>query len=348
MRFFFRVILLLGLPLIFLFSSISRGRTELNVYDWAAYMPLSVIKQFEHETGIQVNYTEYDSNETLYSKLKSNPHLGYDVIFPSSYYVFRMARENMLLPLDHSKLPNIKNLNPELLNQAYDPLNKYSLPYLWGTTAIVVNESYLDPKKITAWKDFWQPQFKNQLLLFDDMREIFAIALVKLGYNINETDPRHIEEAYQQLKLLWQNIKLLSGEAEQNIYIDEDAYIGMGYNGEIYNAQAENKNLVYIYPEEGYELWVDCMVIAKYAPHPKAALAFINFLLRPDIAAQISKATGFSTPNSAAISYLPKAMRQSKLINPPNSIVRKGKYLMDLGDANRIYEKYWNLLKVGE
>jgi spermidine/putrescine transport system substrate-binding protein len=338
--------LLLGF--IFLFSSLVSARPVLNVYNWADYMPATVIKQFEKETGIQVNYTEYDSNETLYAKLKSNPTIGYDVIFPSSYYVDRMSREHMLLPLDKSQLSNFKNLNNTLLNQPFDPNNYYSVPYLWGTTAIVVNRKFVDPKTITSWASFWKPEFKNQLLLFDDMREVFAIALFRLGYSINETDPKHIEEAYRQLKALWPNIKLFSIEAEQNIYIDEDAYIGMGLNGEIYNSTFENPDLIYIYPKEGFEIWMDCMAIPIKAPNRDGALKFINFLLRPEIAKAISVATGFSTPNSAAIPLLPKQMSESKILNPSNQILKGGQFLSDLGDKNALYEQYWNRLKLGE
>lgn len=329
-------------------SSLVCAKPVLNVYNWADYMPTSVIKQFEKETGIQINYTEYDSNENMYAKLKSNSNLGYDVIFPSSYYVQRMGKEHMLMSLDKKKLSNFKNLNASLLNQNFDPNNQYSVPYLWGTTAIVVNKKFFDPKLITGWKDFWQPRFNNQLLLIDDMREVFAVALFRLGYSINDTNPKHIEQAFEQLKLLWPNIKLFSNGAGQNIYIDEDATIGMALNGEIFNAIAENPNLVYIYPSEGFEVWMDNISIPVNAPHLDAALQFINYLLRPENARAISIATGFSTPNQAAIPLLPQAMRESYTVNPPNKILEKGQFINDLGDANSIYETYWNKLKIGE
>jgi spermidine/putrescine transport system substrate-binding protein len=331
----------------FLLSTTLSAKQVLNVYNWTDYLPADLIKQFENETDIRVNYTEYDSNETMYAKLKSNPNLGYDVIFPSSYYVQKMAKEHMLMPLDKRKLPNFKYLNKTLLNQGFDLNNQFSIPYLWGTTAIVVNKNYVDPKKITGWNDFWRPQFKNQLLLFDDMRAVFAIALFRLGYSSNDTNPEHIKEAYLQLKALWPNIKLFSLEAEQNIYIDEDAYIGMGLNGEIYNAKTENPNLVYIYPKEGFELWMDNISIPVGAPHFEAALQFLNFILRPEVATKISVATGFSTPNQGAIPLLPEAMRKNATLNPPGATLKKGHFLLDLGETNAIYEQYWNKLKIG-
>lgn len=338
---------ILFILLIGLIAPLASAKQILNVYNWADYMPQTVIKKFEAEYDVQINYTEYDSNETLYAKLKTTPKLGYDVIFPSSYYVQRMAKEKMLLALDKTKLNNFHYLNKNLLAQPFDPKNTYSVPYLWGTTGIVVNKNYISPSTVTRWQDFWNPRFKNQLLLFDDMREVFAIALLKLGYSINETNLQHINEAYQELKKLWPNIKLFSVEAEQNIYIDEDAFIGIGLNGEIFNAMSENPNLVYIYPQEGFELWMDCIAIPNNAPHLEAALAFVNFLLRPDIAKEIAIATGFSTPNAAAIPLLPEKMRTSQILNPDANTIKRGQFLIDLGNLNAIYENYWNQLKIG-
>lgn len=326
----------------------SANANVLNIYNWADYMPLSVIKKFEHETGIQINYTEYDSNETMYAKLKSNPNLGYDIIFPSSYYVDRMRKENMLLPLDKVQLTNFHHLKPTLLNQPFDLQNKYSVPYLWGTTAIVTNTKYIASHSVTGWSDFWKKEFKNQLLLFDDMREVFAIALFHLGYSINDTHPEHIKQAYEDLKNLWPNVKLFNSEAQQNIYIDEDVLIGMGLSGEIFNAKSENPYLEYTYPKEGFEIWMDCVAIPKNAPHQKEALQFINFLLRPEIAKEIAQTLSFSTPNETAVKLLPKKMQESEIVNPSTSVIKRAQFLIDLGDANALYEKYWNLLKIGE
>lgn len=324
------------------------AREVVNIYTWADYIPADLIKKFEKETGIQVNYSEFDSNEMLYTRLKSNPKLGYDVIFPSSYYVQRMVRENMLKQLDKAQLSHFRHLNPSLLNLSFDPQNHYSVPYTWGTTGIVVNRKYFNPHKINGWSDFWDPTLKNQLLIFDDMRQFFAIALLQLGYSVNDTDQSHIEKAYNLLKKLRPNIKLFSVEAAQNIYVDEDAHIGMGLSGEVYNAITENPDLTYIYPKEGFELWIDCMAIPVNAPHPKSAQMFINFILRPDVAKRISLYTGFSTPNLVAISLLPKKMAKSEILNPSGSLIQRGKLFVDLGKTNAVYEYYWNRLKIGE
>lgn len=324
------------------------AQQTLNIYNWADYMPQTVIDAFEKKTGIHINYTEYDSNEAMYSKLKSNPHVGYDIIFPSSYFIARMGKEQMLLKLDKSKLPNFKFLNPRFINQKFDPENNYSIPYLWGATGIVVNNKYINSNSVNAWSDFWQPKYRNQLLLFDDVREVFSIALLTLGYSINETNPERIHQAYLKLKDLLPNVKLFNSEAQQNVYIDEDVHIGMGFNGEINNAQSENANLRFIYPKEGFEIWLDCIAIPKNAPHLQAAYQFINFLLQPEIAKEISLALGFSSPNLQAIQLLPLSIRNNPILNPPLSVMKRASFLEDLGNVNSIYEDYWNKLKIGE
>ena len=226
--------------LLLLFVSLGATASKIvNLYTWAGYIPDSVIQQFEHKTGIKVNMSEYNSNESLYAKLKASPNAGYDVIIPSSYYVDRMRQERMLHEIDKSKLPNIKYLNPKLLHKTFDPQNNYSLPYIWGTTGIAVNKNYFNPKNIQRWSDLWQPQYKNKLLMLNDVREVFAMALITLGYSINDTNPKHIQQAYLQLKKLMPNIRVFNSDAEQNIYVDADITVGMGWNGDIHMTQLD-------------------------------------------------------------------------------------------------------------
>ncbi|WP_143549527.1 ABC transporter substrate-binding protein, partial [Rickettsiella grylli] len=147
-------------------------KNVINIYNWSSYISDDVLKEFTQETGIKINYATYDSNETLYAKLKADPQSGYDIIVPSSYFVDRMRREKMLLPLDKSRLPNFKNLNPALLNKSYDPNNHYSIPYFWSSTGIVVNNKRHSVQKFQAWKDLWDPHYRNQVLLLDDVHEV--------------------------------------------------------------------------------------------------------------------------------------------------------------------------------
>lgn len=318
-----------------------------NVYNWSNYIPDSVLQEFTKETGIQVNYTTYDENETLYTKLKADPNIGYDVVFPSSYYVQRMAHEGMLHKLDKSQLSNIKNLNPLLLNKSYDPKNVYSLPYLWGAPGIIVNDKVFDPKTITSWSDLWQPRFKNQILLLDDIRDTFSVGLLALGYSINTTDPAQIKAAYEKLQQLMPNVKLFNNEGVIPIYQDEDASIGMILTGDANQVLPQNAHLHFVFPKDGIALSVDCMTIPKNAPHLKNAYQFINFIMRPDIAKEISMQLGYSTPNAAAIKLMPKEIQENTILNPPDSVLKNAQFENDVGTrAMAIYLHYWELLKL--
>jgi len=336
---------------IFLFvltvSNVCFASQILNVYTWSNYIPSDVYHEFERKTGIHVNISEYDSNETMYAKLKADPEIGFDVIIPSSYYVQRMIREKMLQPLDKSKLPNIKFLMPTLLNKQFDPNNQYSLPYFWGVTGIVVNDNYYHPNDVTTWEDFWQKKYKNQLLLLNDVREVFAIALITLGYPPNDTNPEHIKQAYLKLEKLLPNIKLFNSDAATNVYIDEDAAIGMGWNGDVYLATLENPHIKFIYPKNHFMLWIDCMAIPKNAPHLNNAYRFMNFLMQPDIAERISMEQGYPPPNWKAMQMLPENMRENPIFNPPQQALERADVMLDIGSAIDVYENYWEKLKLG-
>jgi spermidine/putrescine transport system substrate-binding protein len=334
---------------LWLIQSAALARAEVvNIYIWADYLPPSVIQAFEKETGIHVNYSEYDSNETMYAKLKSSPTVNYDVIVPSDYFVDRMRKQGMLQPLDKSQLPNWTNLNPTLLNRPYDPHNQYSLPYLWGTVGIVVNKKYLSPNQVAAWADLWQPAYKNSLEMLDDMRQVFSMALISLGYSVNDTDPHHIEQAYFKLKSLLPNVKLFNSNATHSLYIDEDVWLGMNFSGDTYRDSRENPNLVYLYPKEGFVLWIDNMAIPKGAPHLQNAYKFINFILRPENAAKIALTESYVSPNLTAMQKLiPANLRNNPTFNPPLEVLKRGQSLLDLGETNAVYAKYWEKLKMG-
>lgn len=342
MRYFF------GVCLLWLISwPILAQQNVVNVYNWSNYMPSDVLKAFTKETGIKVNYATYDSNETMYAKLKANPHSGYDIVVPSTYFVDRMRKQGMLQALDKTKLTNLKNLNPALLNKAYDPGNHYSIPYFWSTTGIVVNTHYYSPLHIQRWSDFWKARYHNQLLMLNDVHEVFSIALLTLGYSPNDTNLKHIQQAYAKLKQLMPNIRLFNDDGVKSLYIDEDLTLGMGWNGDIYQAIQENPALRFIYPKEGFVISIDSMAIPIGATHLNNAYRFINFILRPDIAKKISLATGYASPNQAAVKLMPKSILSNFIIYPDAKTLQRSVVQEDVGDAEAIYQKYWELLKIG-
>ncbi len=318
-----------------------------NIYNWSSYISSDVLKEFTQETGIKVNYTTYDSNETLYAKLKANPHTGYDVIVPSTYFVDRMRQQGMLQALDKSRLPNFKNLNPALLNKSYDPDNRYSIPYFWTSTGIVVNSKIHPAQQLQAWADFWNPRYRKQLLLLDDVHEVFSMALMVLGYSPNDIDPEHIRLAYLKLRQLMPNVRLFNNDGVKSLFIDEDLSVGMAWNGDIYQAAQENPALRFIYPKEGFVISIDSMAIPIGASHVNNAYIFINFILRPDIAKKMSLATGYPTPNLAAYKLMPKAILNNSMIYPDKKTLQRSVVQVDVGAAESIYQHYWELLKIG-
>jgi spermidine/putrescine transport system substrate-binding protein len=317
-----------------------------NVYVWGGEIPHAVIQQFEASTGIKVHFSTYDSNETLYAKLKANPKGSYDVIMPSTYYVERMKSQGMLARLDPAQLGNLNHLDPFFKNNAYDPQNAYSAPLIWGATGIFYNHNYVKQPPMT-WAALWHPNYKNQLLLLDDSREVFAMALMALGYSADDANPTHIKAAFNHLLLLIPNIKLFSTEGIQALLIDEDTTLGMAWNGDVYKSHLENNALEFIYPKEGFVIWIDCLAIPFNAPHPIAAHAFINFLFRPEIAQQIARSQGHAITNATAKAQLPQSIQDDPMVYPPDDIRARGTIQRYPGEqAVNLLNQYWQALKL--
>ena len=336
------ILLLLASPL---FAS---DEKVVNVYNWSEYMPEEVLKKFIQETGIKVNYATYDSNEVMYTKLKTPQGEAYDLVVPSTYFVNRMRDEDMLLRLDKTRLPNFKNLDATLLNKPYDPNNDYSVPYLWGTTGIGYNSKVIKPGTVRRYKDLWNPEYKGKVLLLDDVREVFGMGLKVLGYSINDTEEKHIREAYGKLKELMPNVKVFNAESPKVFFLEEKVTVGLIWNGEIYKASKENAYIRYIYPAEGASLWMDNLVIPKRAKNIDNAYVLIDFLLRPEIAKLVSEGLGYATPNKAALTLLPKDFRDIRMIFPIQEDRKNSEFQVELGvEAMSYYEKYWEMLKAG-
>lgn len=333
---------------IFAMSTLFAGGNTVNVFTWSEEIPSTVVKQFEKETGIKVNYSSFDSNEAMYAKLRARTNSGYDLVEPSSYYVERMWHQGMLEKLDRTKLPNAKNIDPFFLNQAYDPHSNYSIPFIWGITGIFVNKTYFQPHDTTKWADLTNKKFVNQLMVLDDAREAFSMALKLLGYTINDKNPEHIKQAYFKLKELMPNVRLFNSDAVTSILIDEDAVIGMAWNGDLFKASLENPKLQFIFPKDGFEIWVDNFAILKDAPHRENAYKFLNFLMRPDIAKTVSLTINYSTANLAARNLMPAEIKNNPTLYPSYETLRHGEFETDAGEeAFGLFEKYWEQLKIG-
>ncbi|MDX1901976.1 MAG: spermidine/putrescine ABC transporter substrate-binding protein [Gammaproteobacteria bacterium] len=327
----------------------NNNQNILNIYAWSGEIPDFIIQQFEKETGIKVNFSTYGSNEVLYAKLKADKVTQYDIIEPSSYYIDRMRRQGMLEKLDRRKIPGFKNLNPDFLYKPYDPESNYSVPYVWGITGIFVNK-HKYPTRITPnWASLWNKKFLNQLMLLDDSREVFSMALKSLGYSANDSNPKHIHEAYDKLRKILPNIKLFKSDGVISVLADGDIDIGMAWNGDVFKASQENKNLSFVFPKEGFVIWVDNFAIPKNAPHLNNAYRFLNFILRADVARDACIDNGYPSANLAARQIMPPTIRNNPIAYPTQAILKHGEFQTDISDdALALYEKYWEKLKMGE
>ncbi|WP_319544216.1 extracellular solute-binding protein [uncultured Pseudodesulfovibrio sp.] len=320
------------------------GSGELYLYIWSEYIPDEVVENFTKETGIKVHLSTYDSNEAMYAKIKLAGD-GYDLIVPSSDYVSLMRQQGLLLPLNKAKLANFANLSPKFLNKSFDPENTYSVPYMWGSTSITVNTGMLGNGAVNSITDLWKPEMNGRLLLPNEPREAFALALMKLGYSINETDPAHLEEAYQELKKLIPMVRVFDSDSPKQALLAGEVMVGVVWNGEAFIVNQENPEFAYIYPPEGLSLWVDSLCIPKGAKNLDEAHAFLNYLMRPDVAATISTEMGYSTPNAAAMDLIPEAVRNNPIVYPSEEDMARGEFQDYLGETMKLYDEYWVKLK---
>ncbi len=318
---------------------------EVVVYSWSEYIPQDVLDDFTKETGIKVVYSTFESNEAMYAKIKLMQGKGYDVVVPSSYFIEQMRREQLLAPLDKSKLPNLAGIDPKTLNQSYDPGNTYSVPYMWGTVGIGYNTKYIPAGTIKGWKDLLRPEFKGKVILTDDLRDAFGIALKATGGSPNSANEDDIKKAFDFLKTLKESVRIFDVTAIKQALIGEEVWIGPIWNGDFLVAKEESPDLAFVFPEEGALLWVDGFAIPKGAAHKESAHAFINFMLRPDVAARCVEEYKYSTPNLKALPLLPAAMRDDPVLNPGEKELHNAEYVGALGQAVQIYEKYWEALK---
>jgi len=335
------------IALLFTLTSLAAPKEVVNVYTWAEEIPASVIAAFEKETGIKVNAMSFESNEAMYAKLRASKNLAYDIIEPSSYYIDRMRHLGMLEPLDKNKLPEFKHLDSFFLNLPFDPQSQFSVPFIWGVTGIFVNKNYFPADLEKGWSNLLDAKYRNQLMLLDDPREAFSIGLLMLGYSVNDRDPAHIKQAYLKLRELMPNIRLFNTDAVISILIDEDATIGTSWNGDLFKACLENPKLSFVYPKDGFEIWVDSFAILKTAPHKSNAYKFLNFMLRPEIAKVISLNINYSTANLTAKNSMPAHIKNNPTLYPPQEVLRHGEFQTDIGDKTfALYEKYWEQLKM--
>lgn len=317
--------------------------SELNIFNWSEYLPQDVIDAFSKEYGVKVNYDTYSSNEEMLAKIQSGAS-GYDLVVPSDFMVQVMVKRGLLEPINLNHIPNFKNIADQNKNQAYDPGNKYTVPYMWGDVVIAVNTDKVK-QPITSWNDLWNPAFKGKVVALNDMRFVTGVALKTLGYSMNETDPAKLAQAKDKLKQLAANVKVWDSDSPKTSLLNGEAWIGLVWGAEGVLARRENPAIQVVYPEEGIGLWQDNMAIPKGAAHKNAAEAFMNFILRPEIHKQIADAFPYNLPNAAAQKLLDPQVLNDPQIYPPADVLAKGEWLKDLGEATPLYDQIWTEVK---
>ncbi len=283
----------------------------------------------------------------MYAKLKTQG-AGYYLVVPSTYFVSKMRKEGMLQEIDHSKLSHFKDLDPNYLNKPFDPGNKFSIPYIWGATGIGIKTDMLDKKSLKNWGDLWDAKWAGQLMLMDDAREVFHIALSKLGYSPNTTNPKEIKAAYRELKKLMPNGLVFNSDFPANPYLAGEVSLGMLWNGSAYMARQEGAPIQIIWPEKGTIFWMDSISIPAGAKNIEAAHKMIDFLLRPENAAKIALEIGYPTPVKTAHDLLPKEFANDPSIYPPQSVIDNGEWQDEVGEASVLYDEYFQKLKVND
>ena len=320
---------------------------KLVVYNWGEYIDPEVLTMFEEETGIDIVYEEFETNEILYPKISSGA-IAYDVICPSDYMIQRMIENDLLSEIKFDNIPNLKNIGKQYLEQSrqFDPENKYSVPYCWGTVGILYNKMMVD-EPVDSWSILWDPKYKDNILMQDSVRDAFGVTLKYLGYSLNSIDLDELTEAKNLLIEQKPLVQAYVIDQVRDKMIGNEAALGVIYSGEAIYTQKENPNLEYVIPKEGSNIWIDSWVIPKNAEHKENAEKFINFLCRPDIALMNFEYITYSTPNEAARELIEdESIRNSEIAFPDLSKYDNLETFQYLGtEADQVYGDLWNKVK---
>lgn len=323
----------------------------INIFTWTEYVPADILDCFGLVYGVDVNVDYFSSNEELYSKVSLGEDVNpYDVIHPSDYMIGVLMREGLLQELDPARLPNTANLDPAL-TRAYRDSLKFIVPYQMGTQAIVYNSETVETPP-TSWADLWSPEYKGRIVAVDDNRVIIGAALLTLGYDVNDTDPGHLEEAKQKLIELMPNIRVFDSDSPKTPLVAGDVDLGIVWNGEAFLTATEAPEFKYVFPEEGSIIFYDGMAIPPTAPHADAAYAWFNYLLQGDVNWLTLVDYPYTNPNMAALEFAKinhpdvyEPYISSPITNTPAEEFAKGHEVKDLGEALLLYDELWTEIK---
>lgn len=340
----------LSLPAILTGCGSSQGGAngEVIVYNWGEYIDPDTIDMFEEETGIKVVYDEFETNEIMYPKVESGA-ASYDVVCPSDYMISKMIENDMLAPINFENIPNArKNINAQYFEQSksFDPGNKYSIPYCWGTVGILYNKTMVE-EPITSWAQLWDEKYSDNILMQDSVRDAFMVAEKMNGFSMNTVDPTELETAKNSLIEQKPLVQAYVIDQVRDKMIGGEAAIGVIYSGEAIYTQRENPDLEYVIPEEGTNVWIDSWVILKDAPNKENAEKFIDFMCRGDIALKNFEYITYSTPNDAARALIEdESIKNSSIAFPDLSQYNNLETYVYLGeDGDALYNNLWKEVK---
>ena len=317
-------------------------KQQLNIFTWSQYVSDEIRSGFEEEFDVNVVVDTYGANEDLLAKLSAGA-TGYDIIMPSDYMVSIMIKENLLAELNRDNIPNFQNISPLFLGKYYDPENRYSVPYTFGTAGIAYDSSVISPTP-DSWAVLWDEQYKNQFSMLDDQRETLGVAFKLLGYSINTTDPEQLRQAKEKLIDQRPIVKQYKSEAEE-LLIAGDVIMAHCWSGDAFRAAAERPTIHYVIPKEGSSQFIDTVCIPKSAPHKDLAEKFINYLLRPEVNAKITIFTKYGTCVPAAKEHLPEDLRKHQFIYPTAEVMESLEWLKDQGEFTQQYSRAWDEIK---
>lgn len=329
---------------IFLLSGCSNNEEVVNILNWSSYIPNEVIKDFEKSTGIKVNYNTYSSNEECLAKLQAAKSGTYDLIFPSDYLVELLIEKEMIQKLDKTKLNNISNLNTNYLDLEYDPSNVYTLPFLAASVVIVYDEEFVN-KEITSYNDLLSSEYADNIVLLDDQRIIIGMALLALGYDMNDTNDSHIEEAINWLLALKPNIKAFDSDSPKTFMITKETKIGVMWNAEAALAMNEVPSLKVAYPSEGFNISIDNFAIPSNAKNLDNAYKFIDYILRQDVMQKIIEEYPYKNLNIKTQELLSDTYINNIAANIPDNYFNRGLFVKNIDEAILKYDKAWVSIK---
>ena len=309
---------------------------ELTLYNWEYYMPQSVLDAFTAEYGVEVTYLTYGSMEEAVAQLRAGQ--DYDVVVLENNNITPLAADGLLAEIDYQNVPNFKNISPDFRDLQFDPDNKHSVPFDYGTTGLVVRSDLVDAP-VTRWADLWDPRFAGRIAARPLAYELIGVSLKSLGYPLNSEDPQELEAALQHLLELKPSLTLVDDPTSDavQILLSGEAVIMVGWGNDALQARQENDAVTYVLPEEGTLLWGQSFVIPANSTRKETAELFLDYILKPEISAQITNQNRYATANQAAYSLIEPGIFNDPIVFPPAEMIRKSDWYLPLSPAGEAY-----------